>query len=103
MRLAPALAALALTVAPLTACSFSVGGGTVEQAEVEQQVSTRLGEQVGQEPDDVTCPDDLEGEEGASMTCVLAAEGVEFDVEVVVTSVEDDRVEFDIQVADTPN
>jgi len=76
---------------------------TVDSDDVERSVSDSLEEQVGVAPDEVDCPDDLDAEEGATMTCTLEADDVEYDVEVEVTSVDGSDVEYDVQVADQPN
>ncbi|MDF9714576.1 DUF4333 domain-containing protein [Nocardioides sp. ChNu-153] len=94
--LAPAAVVAALL---LGGCSSQVA-----QDDVEDQITEQLTEVVGQEPADVDCPDDLEAEEGATMTCVLTAEDdTTIDVGVEVTAVDGDDVSFDIQVADEPN
>lgn len=101
--LAP-LAPLALGAATLvlaSGCSFSAGTSTsVDQDKVEQQISDTLEAQVGQKPDDISCPDDLEAEVDATMTCTLTAGTDQLDVAVKVTDVDGDDVKFDIQVAE---
>lgn len=72
----------------------------VAKADVEQQISTQLEAQVGTKPDKIECPEDLKGEVGTTMTCVLTHQGQSLDVTVTVTSVENNTVRFDIQVAD---
>lgn len=102
-RTRSALVLAPLAVLALAGCSFSAGGASLDQEEVEQQITDKLTEQVGQAPDDVTCPGDLEAEEGATMTCVLSAGGETIDVTVTVTGVDGSDVQFDIQVADAVN
>ncbi|GAB3071780.1 DUF4333 domain-containing protein [Nocardioides zeae] len=95
-----AAAATGASVLLLSACS----GGTVDQGDLEDQVKSSLTETVGQAPKDIDCPDELEAEEGATTTCVLTADDDStIDVEVEVTSVDGDRVDLDIQVADEVN
>lgn len=91
---ATALAALALLLA---GCSQSV---TVGQAELEKEVSAQLEQTVGQAPDAVDCPGDLDGEVGAEMRCTLTAGEDELGLTVTVTSVEGKDVQFDIAVDD---
>ena len=94
------LAALALASAALLAgCSST----TVSASDVEDQISSQLESQVGQAPDKVACPDDLEGKVDATMTCVLTAGPDTIDVDVTVTEVDGSDVKFDIQVADQVN
>ncbi|WP_139978149.1 DUF4333 domain-containing protein [Nocardioides litoris] len=89
------LAALALG---LSACS----SGAVPQSDVEDRISSELEEQVGQAPDDVSCPDDLEAEEGATLECTLTAGEDELGVTVTVDSVDGDTVNYGIVVDDQP-
>ena len=88
--------------AALAGCGM-LGGGSVPAAEVEEKVTSELTELVGQEPDDVSCPEDLPAEEGAGITCVLSAGGETIDVDVTVSSVDCSDVQFDIEVADAVN
>lgn len=77
---------------------------TLAAQDVEEQVVAQLTEQFGEFPDGgVQCPEDLPGEVGAEIVCVLSAGGETIDVSVTVTSAEDGRAEFDIQVADEIN
>ena len=55
-----ALVVVALT--GLTGCGSSTP--TVSQSELEKKISQGLEKEVGQAPDDVSCPGDLEGEVG---------------------------------------
>lgn len=73
------------------------------QADVEQQVSDQLAAQVGQTPDDITCPGDLPAEVGATMTCLLTAGTDTIDVYLTVTAVDGMDVGYDIKVADQVN
>lgn len=96
-------AVLAAAAAFVLAGCGMLGGGSVPAEDVETQITEKLTEMVGQEPEDVSCPEDLPAEEGAEMTCVLSAGGETIDVFVTVSSVEDGQVNFDIQVADEVN
>ena len=99
MRRIP-LAALALVTAALLA---GCGSTTVSASDVEDQISSQLESQVGQAPDKVDCPGDLEGKVDATMTCVLTAGSDTVDVTVTVTKVDGSDVSFDIKVADPVN
>lgn len=91
-----ALAALVLVAgATLAGCSSAV-----PQADVEDQISSQYEKQIGTPPDDVSCPEDLNAEKGATMTCQLTDSDGEYDVKVTVTSVEGDTANFDIEVLD---
>jgi hypothetical protein len=65
---------------------------------VEQQVRTQLAEEVGREPEQVTCPGDLAGVVGDQMLCNLTDSGLELGVTLTVTAVEGEDVRFDIVV-----
>ncbi|MFE7741076.1 DUF4333 domain-containing protein [Nocardia sp. NPDC057455] len=92
------LALLSLLVTALTACSVSIGTPKVEEAELEKSVKDSLNEKVGQEPDAVDCPSDLNGKEGTTMRCSLTAGGDRLDVILTVTSVDGDTIKYDIAV-----
>lgn len=70
----------------------------VQQDDLEQEISSQLEEEVGQAPDDISCPGDLDGTEGEEMRCTLTAGADELGLTVTVTSVDGDDVKFDIQV-----
>ena len=81
----------------LAGCSTAVS-----QSDVEETTADQLEQQVGERPN-IECPDDLEGEVGAEMTCVLSADGPEeFEVYLTVTDVDGSEIFFDIQVAEQP-
>lgn len=106
-----ALAALAAALLLVSACGDdggdnggddggSSGGSSVSQEEVEEQVATQLEAEVGQAPDDISCPGDLPAEEGETMECTLTAGSDELGVTLTVTEVDDGDVKFDIEVDD---
>lgn len=99
--LAPAAAVATLTLA---GCSFeaSVGGRSVDEADLEQQISDQLEEQVGQAPEEIDCPGDLDAEVDATIECTLNDSGESYPVSVVVTGVDEDteQVRFDFEVGD---
>lgn len=78
------------------------GAAAVEGAELAESVKTELGKEVGTEPDEVTCPDDLPAEVGAETRCTLTHEGVSYGVTVTATAVQDEDVDFDILVDEEP-
>lgn len=91
---------LALACVAAAGCSVNIGSTTptVKEADLERSVAQTLAEQVGQQPDGVDCPDDLEGEVGAVLECTLTADGVTHNLTVTVTSVEGDTVNYDVEV-----
>lgn len=91
-----------VAVATLAGCSGS-DTSTISRSDVEAEVVTQLTDTVGQAPDDVTCPGDLEAEVGATATCVLTSGGETIDVAVEVTEADGGEYTISIQVADAPN
>ncbi len=91
-RRLPLLVAAPVLGLGLTACSSSI-----EQAELERQVSTTIESQFGVAAD-VTCPGDLEAEVDASTECTATDpdSGEEIALQITVTSVEGDTANFDI-------
>ena len=98
----PALLAAVATTVLLGACSS--GPGTVSKSDVEDQVAVQLAAKVHQPKPAVTCPTGLTAKVGASIQCVLVAQGstVRYGVKVTVTSVSGSTAHFDIEVANTP-
>ena len=88
-------------LAALVLAGCSIGTPTVAQEDVEKTVSDQLEAQVGQAPDKITCPGDLEGKVGTEMRCTLEAGGDTLGLTVTVTKVEGKSVSFDIQVDET--
>ncbi|MGE0295372.1 DUF4333 domain-containing protein [Pseudonocardia sp.] len=100
IRTLAAAAALAAALG-LTGCTVQTTR-TVDEAQIEQAVSDRLNDLVGQRPDAVDCPDDLTGVVGTMLRCSLTDGADRYPVDVTVTSVEGDTVNFDFAVADQP-
>lgn len=91
---------LLLAVAGATLVTGCSSTPSVSQSQVEDKISTQLEAQVGQKPDSVDCPGDLEGEVGKTMDCTLTAGSDELGVSVKVTKVDGKKVDFDFQVDD---
>lgn len=97
----------ALLLAPLAGCSDGPGGSggsgdasglSISADSLEEQLADALEGDVGQRPDAVDCPGDLEGEVGATQRCTLTAGADELGVDVTVTGVEGTDVDFDYVV-----
>lgn len=101
IRSRAAFGATALVLS-LSACSVSTSS-SIDADALSDQVSDTVAEQVGQSPDDVSCPDDLEAKVDATTTCVLTVGEDTIDATVTVTSVKDGTASFDVQVADQVN
>ncbi|WP_167102191.1 DUF4333 domain-containing protein [Mycobacterium sp. DL592] len=95
------LAALVLSGAALSGCSFSASTGkpVVDKADLQKDISDRLAK-AGQKPESVTCNDNLEGEVGKTTRCevVLSATN-SFEPIVTVTKVEGTTVSYDMAPA----
>lgn len=85
-RIGKVVAACCLAVAALSACST-----VAPQVGVEEQIKTQLG------ADSATCPGDLDGTVGSTLTCSATGGGETFDVTATVTSVEGGTINFDIE------
>lgn len=85
-----------VALAALAGCSDSTP--TVRQAKLEEKISKDLLEEVGQEPDDISCPGDLRGEVGETMRCTLTAAEDELGVSVRVTEVDGTNVKYVFEV-----
>ena len=93
------LAACAL----LVGCSgeVSVGGGSIDRAQMEADIATQLAAEVPDAPTPtISCPDAIDATVGATGQCELSVDGDEavFPVAVEVTSVEGSEATFDIEV-----
>jgi hypothetical protein len=93
-----ALGALSLLLS--TGCSSE--DPVIDRDDVAEQASAVLEEQVGQAPDEFTCPEDLPAEVGASIRCELTEAGQTYGVTVTTTSVDGDDAQFDVKVDDEP-
>ena len=88
-----------LLVVGLAGC----GGTTLTAGAVEERAADALEEQVGVRPE-ISCPESLEAEVGASTECTLTAgdDPAEYPVTVTVSSVDGDSTTLDVAVGDTP-
>jgi Domain of unknown function (DUF4333) len=89
-------AAVALVV---SGCSFSASTSqekAVDKADVADQIGTKVNEKAGHKPQSVTCPGDLKAAVGASLDCQMTDNGQTYGVNVTVTSVDGNKVNFDI-------
>ncbi len=91
-RRLPLLAAAPVLGLGLTAC-----GSSIEQDELERQVSSTLESEFGVAAD-VSCPGDLDAEVDASTECTATDpdSGEEVALRIIVTSVEGETANFDI-------
>ncbi len=75
---------------------------TVDKNLVASKISDQLTQQVGNKPDSVTCPDNLKGEQGATLRCELKDSGQTYGVTVTVADVQGGDVNFNFKVDDQP-
>lgn len=90
-------AALATLMLALTSCSgeVSIGGSSVSQADLEEQVAAQLTPQ-DQATVEATCQGDLAAEVGATQECSVTVGDHDVAVLVTATSVEGSDVVFDL-------
>jgi Domain of unknown function (DUF4333) len=88
---------LLLAAAPALVLGLTACGSSIEQDELEEQVSSTLQSQFGVAAD-VTCPGDLDAEVEATTECTATDPdtGEEIRLRITVTSVEGDTANFDI-------
>lgn len=93
------LAAAPVLMVGLVGC----GPSDLAADQVATGAEDALEKRVGARPD-VSCPEDLKAEVGATTRCTLTAgdDPTRYGVTVTVTSVEGDTADFDVQVDDKP-
>jgi hypothetical protein len=69
---------------------------TVSKDDVAKQISSKVNDQSGQAPESVSCPGDLKASVGATLNCTMTANGQNDNVNVTVTKVNGDDVDFDM-------
>jgi hypothetical protein len=94
----PALRAIPAILAGLLLTGCQLGSTGLSEEKLEETLADQVTEEVGTAPDEIDCPGGLDGENGATQTCTLRTGTDELDVEVEVTSVEGDTVNFDWEV-----
>jgi uncharacterized protein DUF4333 len=98
-----------ITVVPLccalflSACgasaSISTGDNSLPKRDLESQIKAEIGKQASEPIRSVACPEDLNAKVGATEKCALTyANGDRFGVSATVSSVNNDRAQFDIKV-----
>jgi mRNA-degrading endonuclease toxin of MazEF toxin-antitoxin module len=74
---------------------------TVSKDDVAKSITEQLTQQFGRTPE-ITCPDDLKGELGATTRCQLTDQGATYGVTVTVNSVDGGDVKYGFKVDDQP-
>ncbi|MFD5714709.1 DUF4333 domain-containing protein [Streptomyces pharetrae] len=90
----------------LAGCSVSASTGDAEPKlssdKLADTVAQKLADTTGRPKPDVTCPEDLTGKAGTTTRCTLTADdGSSLGVTVTVSSVDGDRINFDIKADET--
>lgn len=70
---------------------------TVTRDEVADQIRQKKWGAAGDEPESVSCPEDLKPVVGAKVVCEMTVEGQTYAVDVTVTGIDGDNVELDMQ------
>lgn len=83
-------------MAGLPGCSFSLGSGEVKKSDVVGQITAKMTDADGNKPESVTCPDPLKAEVGAQTNCQMKVKGKPYNVNVTVTQIKGDSVNFDM-------
>jgi hypothetical protein len=93
------LAAVPFLALGLVAC----GASTLPADDVATGAEDALEKQVGVRPD-ISCPEDLKAEVGAKTKCTLTAgdDPRKYGVTVTITSVNGDKANYSVEVADQP-
>ncbi|MFC3490922.1 hypothetical protein [Glycomyces rhizosphaerae] len=97
---------MALAVAALSACSFSVGEPTVTGDELAELAEDALEEETGSRPEmDCGSVDSISVSQDKEVDCVATSTetGVAYDATVTFTSVEGSDYEISVEVASEPN
>ncbi|MUL67311.1 hypothetical protein BOO86_22750 [Mycobacterium sp. CBMA 234] len=83
--------AIALAVTGAAGC-----GKSVTKSDVQSQISDKITDSNGKKAESVSCPDDLKGEVGAQINCTFKDGDKTRTVNVTVSSIDGDKVNFDM-------
>ncbi len=90
LRLGLGIALAATLAVGLAAC----GEKTVEADSAAASVTDVVAEQTGFEPDDVSCPDDVEAKVGVTFECDFTGPDGDYVAEVEIVEVSGDEAQF---------
>ena len=93
-------AAAAAAVAALALTASACGEEVVSKDEVQDEVSSLIQQQAGAKPKSVDCPEDLKAEKGEKITCKVEIGGEQANAEVTVTSIENDKANFSVEIVE---
>jgi uncharacterized protein DUF4333 len=93
-RSVPIAGALIVLTTSLAGCSS--GPSVVQNDDLVSQITAKMTDASGDKPESVTCPQELKAEVGAQVNCEMKVKSQAFNVNVTVTSVSDNKVNFDM-------
>lgn len=88
------------------ALALVVCGCGSEQVISKEELETGVNEalvEANRRPEKVTCEGAVKAQAAESISCVMTAGGADYEVTVVVMSVDGDKATYDIDVAGEPN
>lgn len=88
-----AFAGMALLATAACSASFHVGT-SLDEATVEKKLSQTLEEKTGSKPDDVDCPDDLQGKKDTVLKCTVTDASGKRTAKLTVTNVHGSDIGF---------
>jgi Domain of unknown function (DUF4333) len=106
LRLAKICSLIAAALVFGGGCSFEFSTGSSLSAEdAAKKAKSSLNEVLREEGappiTEITCPEDLDEEEGATIRCDAVSAGEEIDVVVTVSEVDGDRVNLDFETVES--
>ncbi len=106
LRLAKICAPLAVAAVVFGGCSFEFStDGSLSAEDAAQKAKSSLNEVLREEGAppiaEITCPEDLDEEEGATIRCDAVSAGEDIDVVVTVASVDGDRVNLEFETVES--
>lgn len=87
--------AAAVGLATIAGCTVT-HSNSVSQREVSDQIAAKMTDAQGNKPESVSCPGALQAKVGAQLDCKMKVKGIEYNVNVTVTSVDGSDVKFDM-------
>jgi hypothetical protein len=89
----------------LTGCSFEFStGGSLSAEDAAEEAKSALNKELRKEGyppiAEITCPEDLDEEEGKTMTCDAVAGGEDIGVVVTISEIDGDQVNLDFETVE---
>jgi hypothetical protein len=93
----PAFISGALLALMMSTTGCSNTPKTVTKDDVANQIKQKKWGGAGDEPESVSCPQDLRPTVGATVVCEMTLDGQTYAVDVTVTGIDGDKVELDMR------